>query len=682
MNIKYAITVSIKLLFWAFLVLVSPDVYASGLDVPHNTVNSISCGNCHDIFAYNQPNLMPPWTVHAPQDIDDTQLNTLCRGCHNDIPVPYVKTHSSLQTGTKYGNWTVECSVCHDPHAQEQNNLNGSTYGKLIRKQISLNRITGTIPQKIGSKTVKFLGQTGANSFADGDAVYDGICEVCHTKTSHHRNNGTAVNQSHNDGTRCTICHSHVNGFAGFDHTAAGVVVPVSPCMDCHGALGSDLIAGVHGNQCGLCHVDPLGAGPLVEPYETNHPHGGACSDCHGPFSTIHSHSDHNAASQSGIVEIFSSDGHDSSFDEFMVQVDCITCHTTNLQAAHGNDCSTCHPTPYNTLGTWNRTCQQGGCHTVFHADSTTAHDPFSATNDSGNDCLRCHNDGSWIVDQNHCLNCHATAGNATVPITTSNAQPSYTGLARIAFSINVGGRIGLGRTFYKLDGATAIGGSQVVVSTPGSHTLEFWSASQAGSVESPPKSVSFTINEDITPPTTTSNALAGTTYYQGAVITLTATDASTQGVKTTYFSYNGGPTQTGTSVVFPATSGTIAYTLLFWSEDWAGNIESQHSVSFSITSGGGTLRLVWGDSDVGGSPCTGNPDAEASWTISRGGTTVATGSGGCPSWSGVDDVYVPISPTKYVATIDWWNTDGYWDQTYIPNIEVTTPNQIIRLSY
>ncbi|MBU0664412.1 MAG: hypothetical protein KJ990_07715 [Proteobacteria bacterium] len=712
MNIKYAITVSTKLLLSVFLVFVSSYATAEGLDEPHNAVNSISCDKCHDVFAYDQPKLMPPWTVHAPQNIDDTQLNSLCWSCHNDIPVPYVKTHSSLQTGTEYGNWTVECSVCHDPHVQEQNNLNGSTYGKLIRKQISLDRITGAIPQKSGSKTVKLLGQTGAKSFADGDAVYDGVCEVCHTKTSHHRNDGTGTEQSHYNGFRCTSCHSHVNGFDGFDHAVAAVK-PEDPipaennCTNtggCHGtpglawgSSGPDWIAGVHGSQCGRCHVDPLGGGSIVADPPDMHipPGGGSCSDCHGIFTTVHSHYDHNAASQSGKVAVFPPHGHDDAEDNiFEVQVDCTTCHAMDLKKAHGNDCTTCHRTPYNTLPKstpfWNRTCQQGGCHTVFHAGLTTAHDPFSDPYDPDLSCSLCHIIEGDTPLQAKCLNCHATVGNLAVPITSSNAQASYSGAAQIVFSITVGGKVGVGRTFYKLDGAAVTGGSQVVVSAAGSHTLEFWSISQGGILESSHKNTSFTITADITPPATTSNAQAA--YYQNALITLTATDASDLGVKNTYYTLNGGPTQTGTTISIPETIGTIAYTLLFWSEDWSGNIEPQHSVSFTVTGGSGTLRLVWENSDTNGSPCIVDSKSRAWWTISRlnagGGVEaiLATGNSGgfpgtCPGWSGVNDVSVHVNLTKhYRVSIDWETTDDGGTEVF--QFDVHTNGEVILQRY
>jgi cytochrome c5 len=61
----------------------------------------------------------------------------------------------------------------------------------------------------IRNRPVVFSSYTGPNSFADGDSTYDGICEVCHTHTMHHRFDGSAPMQSHNDGTDCTICHSH-----------------------------------------------------------------------------------------------------------------------------------------------------------------------------------------------------------------------------------------------------------------------------------------------------------------------------------------------------------------------------------------------------------------------------------------------------------------------------------------
>jgi hypothetical protein len=415
-----------------------------------------------------------------------------------------------------------------------------------------------------------------------------------------------------------------------------------------------------------------------------------SCIPCHGGFDNVHENFDHAASPGSGAVVLFPDSGHDSggwAGDKpyFDVTVDCTICHHNLLPVVHGYDCATCHPTPYDTLGLWGRGCQQGGCHAFYHQDSSKAHGTFENPFDPANDCSRCH-DSSWAVPQTKCLNCHASTDpeDVTPPVSTTNAQSSYVGPARIAFSITDNGKVGIGRTFYRLDGGPATAaGKTVLITAPGSHNLEFWSMDQYGNTEVSPNTVTFTIVEDTTPPATTSDAQAS--YEQGGTITLSASDSSTLGVKTTYYRLNEGATQTGTKVVLPATSGTVDYTLTFWSEDWAGNTETQNSVTFTVTSGTGVLRLAWGSSDVNGSPCPGDPDAWASWTVGKvgSGTVVASGVGGCPNWSGVNDVIVPSSPLPYYVIIDWW--DSYFEdyaQTRFPSVYVTTPGQVQLLNY
>lgn len=552
--------------------------------------------------------------------------------------------------------------------------------------------INSMVPDEVTSyvgipqKPVKFFRPGGANSFADGDAVYDGICEVCHTKTTHHRNDGTAPAQSHQDGARCTTCHPHANGFqaVAFNHTTAGAVQSASTCMECHD--GPDPVADVHGNQCGLCHVAAGGGGPLVEPYETTAPQGGDCADCHGALSAVHNHT---AIPGSGTVVIFDDNGHDDAgrvgeSPYFGVTVNCTLCHDTDLVIIHGSNCATCHPSPRNTFDTWNKGCQQGGCHTSYHQASAQVHQPFE---NSANDCSLCHKD--WTeqsVTQAQCLNCHATnaSGDTAPPVTSTNALNVYNGPAKIDFLITDNGKVGLGTTFFKLDGGQVTAGSQLFVNTAGSHTLEFWSIDQAGNVESPAHTVSFDVVIDTTPPTTISNAQSS--YNQGGVITLSATDDSILGVKATYYRLDSGAVQTGTSVTVPTTGGIHTYTLEFWSEDWAGNVEPPKSASFTVTSGTGTIRLSWSDSDIYGSPCSGDPDANAAWTIRKGswsGPVVASGYGGCPNWSGVADIAVQAGSTPYFVTVDWWNSyEEFDDQTTFANVLVTTPGQTVVRKY
>ncbi len=126
---------------------------------------------------------------------------TLCESCH---------TYTSHEG--------MDCLTCHQPHNPNKTNI------FMVRDTIST--------PNSGSRLAVFTSETGQNSFADGDAVYDGICEVCHTETDHFRNDGTAPDQNHlgmggQAGENCTSCHPHENSFK---HGGAG-----SGCETCHG---------------------------------------------------------------------------------------------------------------------------------------------------------------------------------------------------------------------------------------------------------------------------------------------------------------------------------------------------------------------------------------------------------------------------------------------------------------
>ncbi len=83
------------------------------------------------------------------------------------------------------------------------------------------------VKENIEDRSVKFFDQTGDHSYADGDTIYDGVCEVCHTQTKYYRNDGTG--SAHFVGDNCRRCHSHI---AGLGHGAGGTG---GDCEDCHG---------------------------------------------------------------------------------------------------------------------------------------------------------------------------------------------------------------------------------------------------------------------------------------------------------------------------------------------------------------------------------------------------------------------------------------------------------------
>ncbi len=331
----------------ALIVFILP-VTLFALDYPHYGNTNIGCDSCHYVYADEQSHL-PPWTSHTSQDIDDTQYNTLCWSCHNDIEAPFVKTHSSLNLSEKYGDadndsaagWSMECRKCHNTHNQKQvrthkttsylyqgtvssvtettltetgagwttNQYQGmvvvpntsrrynynykiesNTSDTLtIKGSVNLNKVSvgntfaiaygklmqsSVVTPNSGSKSVKFFRNSGANSFADGNGTYDGICEVCHTQTIYHRNNASG-DHAHNASLKCTDCHSHATGFKGQGCDSCHGYPPTldvanggpSGLVSNSGVTGSTT-AGAHdkhvntkGYECLICHLNSVGSG-------------------------------------------------------------------------------------------------------------------------------------------------------------------------------------------------------------------------------------------------------------------------------------------------------------------------------------------------------------------------------------------------------------------------------------
>lgn len=348
----------------------------ASLDEPHNVINSIGCDSCHDLSASNQPMMMPAWTAHEPIDIDDTQFNTLCVSCHAARNVfPNILTHSSLQTGNKYGDWTVECWVCHNQHKQDQGHLNESSYGKLIRVQVKLDNIQTYVdnviepdPSKTGNKTVIFKGPTGTNSFADGNEVYDGICEICHTKTTHFRNNGSGIDQLHSNigavaGTNCIKCHSHENGF-----THGGE----ADCITCHGHDAGTL-------------YDPDMTGPVTLGIEA--------SQGKGTFQSHSTHTETDADDLKG-PGIYCADCHDiNNFPSFKSGIDVNGDGRYSL--AETDVCNSCHSQGGSYDGIDDPVV---GAKTIWRTGAYVATNDSTLSADKEKWCATCHDEMASVI--------------------------------------------------------------------------------------------------------------------------------------------------------------------------------------------------------------------------------------------------------------------------------------------
>jgi len=315
---------------------------AMALDAPHNSANNIGCDSCHDVTS-TLPKLMPK-DLAPGATIDDTIYNALCWSCHYvGGNAPFMLTHSSRQSSNKYGDWTVECWVCHNQHTQGPG-LN------FIRSFIDLAWIKNPLnpASKIGGKKVVY---TGPASLADGVGDANGICEVCHTETAHWSPSAPA-GDVHFPGQNCITCHNHADGFM---HGGNG---GGTACIDCHNSNKHPEHVGL-GITCFSCHdIDNMrdGGGNIVDPRL-----GTACDPCHqdgrggSPNQTDYKANWANAAydlSCDGCHNgrpyldtlVMSNDGHDRLVGEAGIrQYACYYCHddtvdaSWNLLAKHTN---------------------------------------------------------------------------------------------------------------------------------------------------------------------------------------------------------------------------------------------------------------------------------------------------------------------------------------------------------
>jgi len=145
--------------------------------------------------------------------------------------------------------------------------------------------------------------------------------------------------------------------------------------------------------------------------------------------------------------------------------------------------------------------------------------------------------------------------------------------------------------TLYAIDSGSCypgnIGGcylytGPITISAQGQHYIYYFTEDNAGNFSA---ETYEWVSLDLTAPTTTStlggNLVSGT-YYSAVKVGLNASDTGGSGVKATYYQVNGGATTTyaGSPITVAALG---ANSVVYWSVDNAGNIESQHTVTFTV---------------------------------------------------------------------------------------------------
>jgi predicted CXXCH cytochrome family protein len=331
-------------------------------DPPHDGSNDINCLSCHVL--HNAPG------AHFTNV--EGAIN-LCMSCHNPLGVAPVETHAPA-------GQDIACTECHNPHTQEQQAVHGSGFSMLVKTTIST--------PNSGDQLVKLMAPSGPNSFADGDAVYDGVCEVCHTQTNHHRNNPSG-GHAHNNALDCRMCHPHTSGF----QPTGG------ECTDCHAY--SQPIGGDYRRQ--IVENNGDGNGDFVKPFHHVDDLSGQESVEAGDCGVCHDQSDH---MQNPDPEVLLADPDGGASHRFTGQAGglvsgfCVGCH--DADGRNGD------LTPFSS----------GRAPADIHHDwSSSAH----ATAAPGAECMECHTNGHGGddpqflggVEEAVCFFCHGPGGGA-----------------------------------------------------------------------------------------------------------------------------------------------------------------------------------------------------------------------------------------------------------------------------
>ena len=195
---------------------------------------------------------------------------------------------------------------------------------------------------------------------------------------------------------------------------------------------------------------------------------------------------------------------------------------------------------------------------------------------------------GNDIIVTSPVVNIDMTAPATSANMSGSGGEWSTTVQVTLSSDDNLSG---VANTFYKLDGgATQTYTSAFSVSSNGTHTVSYWSVDVAGNTESTHSSV---VKIDDAAPTTQSSTsgIVGTNgWYRSAVqVSLSASDNNQSGVASTFYSIDGGATQTYTGAFSISSDGV--HQVNFWSVDAAGNTEAQRSATVKIDVTIGTLQ-------------------------------------------------------------------------------------------
>jgi predicted CxxxxCH...CXXCH cytochrome family protein len=200
--------------------------YKAAFSSSGHGVYATACTDCHD---QSSAHISTALGTYMRLGTYDTNINGLCNTCHTDPTKVITPSRLNVTTHvlTLGGGPAGACTLCHDPH--------GTTNLSMVKTTINGTAIAFT---------------NTSSGFVKTTAPYNGLCQVCHTQTTHYRS-GAAPDV--HPTKFCLSCHSHKGTFA---------FQPSGNCNSCHGYPPVPAgFVGRHGNYSSARMEDYSGGG-------------------------------------------------------------------------------------------------------------------------------------------------------------------------------------------------------------------------------------------------------------------------------------------------------------------------------------------------------------------------------------------------------------------------------------
>ena len=301
------------------------------------TADSSKCATCHSDPAN--------WSKTAD-----------CVSCHAGKFPPATNHYPpAIHTGTDTGAGDQNCSDCHNLELAPEH-------------------------AKTSSGSISCVGCHTSAKFTSMARPWNDSCAACHAVRH------DSIEASHAPlpaNAQCTGSGCHTTGLGGI-HSSA-----------------STTTAGVTRTSCQICHYG--GTIPTVKNCLTCHPEkvdGNGDVVGHG-FDVAKHTASISASTFSGTLPYSYDVG---SARTMTFAIGCTQCHLANIYDEHQKNpataaqgCGLCHASPRNSFTTWNKGCQQGGCHAgTIHTQMNARHAP--AYNSCGGGSSDCHMNPGWGV--------------------------------------------------------------------------------------------------------------------------------------------------------------------------------------------------------------------------------------------------------------------------------------------